>query len=458
MTKIDFANDIWKVPCKDKSLSESDHTFDFTHMVPESLKNQFKEYFFAGLKREFIEASSLHVYSYSLIRFTGFLKETNLRVIYFSDLTSEIIDRYIYYLKSTCNSSSTMVLSYTALKQSVRYGQNLRLELYPKCEIFPQETTRLFGHEDTLKTRLFSDDVAVQIENALNTCEDIYLKTMIMIAYETGLRLSEILNIEEGSLLKDFAGTPLLFTDSFKSNEERCVPISDECARQIELLEDYTKNFRFEKKIFSVKYRSKPGSHIQFRSTIRKKLSKFLVENNIVDESGEIAHVIFHGFRHHVGTTYLNSGASADETKLVLGHKSLHSTNLYAKMKPKTLINACKKAGLIGISEGDLDDDLIAQEVILEKQKIIEGALPDGVCLKAFEGDNHCEKFNVCLMCSKFRTTVDDLPTHKQHLYRLRTDKNSYMAEMSIGNIEYVEKIDLALETIIECLEAIKSE
>lgn len=457
MTEVDYNSDIWRIPCKDKSLGNF-HSFDFSHIQSQTLKNQFKDYFFAGVKSEFVKISTLHRYCYSLSKFTNFLSETKLEINYFSDLTGNIIDKFIMYLKSICNSSSAMVLSYVALKQSVRYGQNIGLDLYPKKEIFPMETSRIFGQEDTLKTRLFSDDVAFQIEDVIDKEPNIYLKTLIMIVYETGLRLSEILNIEEGSILKDFAGTPLLFTQSFKGDEERCVPITEKCAEQIKQLEEYTKDFSVNRKIFSERYKRKSGSHIVYQGEMRKALKKFLEKNNIVDETGKIAYVIFHGFRHNVGTTNLNSGASADDTRQILGHKSLHSTNLYAKIKPKMLLQAYKKIGFIGISESDLEDNIEESEIIIENQKVIEGTLPDGVCLKAFEGENRCEKFNVCLLCSKFRTTVDDLPTHIQHLERLKSNKASYMAEMSIGNIEYVEKIEIALETIIERLEAIVNE
>lgn len=461
MIQVNYNDDNWKIPCKDKSLHNF-YSFDFTHIKSKTLKNQFKDYIFAGIKREFVEISTLNRYCYYFYKFTDFLEEAEIKINYFSDLTGDVIDKFIIYLKSVCNSSSSMVLSYTSLKQSVRYGQNLGLDLYPKKEIFPMETSRIFGQEDTLKTRLFSDDVAFQIEDALDKEKDIYIKTLIMIAYETGLRLSEILNIEEGSVLNDFASSPLLFTQSFKNKDERCVPISKKCSKQISALEIYTHGIRIDNKIFTKKYKYKNKNKNEYtlyrQNRAREDLNQFLKRNNVTDETGNIAYVIFHGFRHHVGTTYLNSGASADETRMSLGQKSLHSTNLYAKMKPKTLLQAYKKIGFIGISESDLKENIEESKTIIDKQKAIQGALPDGICLNAFEGENHCEKFNVCLLCSKFRTTVDDLPTHKQHLKRLIADKERYMAEMSIGNVEYVDSIEIALETIIERLEAIKNE
>lgn len=454
---VNYNSDIWKIPCKDKSLYNF-YKFDFTYIKTETLKNQFKTYIFAGIKREFLEISTLHKYSYYFTKFINFLEENKIKINYFSDLTGDIIDRFIIYLKSICSSSSTMILSYTALKQSVRYGQNLGLDLYPIKEIFPLETARIFGQEDTFKTRLFSDDVAFQIENAIDKEEDIYLKTLLMIAYETGLRISEILNIETNSVIRDFTGNPLLFTVSFKSKTERCVLLTDKCANQIEFLEKYTSEIAIDNKIFTQKYKTKSEYTVYQQNRARQDLQKFLIRNNIIDETGNIAYVIFHGFRHHVGTTYLNSGASADETRISLGHKSLHSTNLYAKMKPKTLLRAYKKIGFIGVSEDDLQQNIEESKVIIEKQKVIEGSLPDGLCLKAFKGENHCEKFNVCLLCSKFRTTINDLPTHIKHLERIKGDKKRYMDEMSIGNIEYVEKIETALKTIIERLEAIRNE
>lgn len=455
--EINYNDDIWEIPCQDKSLARY-HTFDFSNIKPETLKKQFKDYFFNSLKHENIKISTLHRYCYSIHRFIDFVDEADLNIKYFNDLTGNIIDKFIIYLKSICKSSSTMIISFTALKESVKYGQNLGLDKYPKKEIFPMEISRIFSQEDTIKTRLFSDEVGSQITKALISEKNIYLKTVVMIAYETGLRLSEILNLKVNCIINDFGNQPLIFISKDKVDEERCVPISDECVKQIKELQEYTKDFRNkDNNLFSIR-KSKQGYTIFTQKQARYYLKLFLNNNNIKDESGNIAYVIFHGFRHNVGTAYLNSGASADETRISLGHKSLHSTNLYSKMKPKNLYEKYKKIGFIGIDDDDLIENTEQGNKIVEKQKLIEGALPDGVCLQAFEGDTHCDKFNVCLFCNKYRTTVEDLATHKQHLERLKADKERYMAEMSIGNIEYLEKIQVALETIIERLEAIKNE
>lgn len=97
-----------------------------------------------------------------------------------------------------------------------------------------------------------------------------------MIAYETGLRLSEILSITAGSVQKDFAGTPMLSTKSLKNNEERCVLITEKCASQVEMLEKYTKGIRIDNIIFTKKYECKNEYMIYQQNRARIDLEKFL--------------------------------------------------------------------------------------------------------------------------------------------------------------------------------------
>jgi len=85
-------------------------------------------------------------------------------------------------------------------------------------------------------------------------------------------------------------------------------------------------------------------------------------------------------------------------------------------------------------------------------------SLPDGFCGKALDGTDFCNNFNKCLLCPKFITTLEYLDIHKKHLKRIQVDKVQYMHDTFICNLQKVEKIEAALISIIEQLEAMISE
>ncbi|MDA6341744.1 tyrosine-type recombinase/integrase, partial [Escherichia coli] len=74
---------------------------------------------------------------------------------------------------------------------------------------------------------------------------------------------------------------------------------------------------------------------------------KFIERFEIRDSNGELAVFTYHNFRHQIGTDLLNNGMSAFEVMQYLGHESMHSTRLYAKVRKDRLTKEYKKLGFI---------------------------------------------------------------------------------------------------------------
>lgn len=88
----------------------------------------------------------------------------------------------------------------------------------------------------------------------------------------------------------------------------------------------------------------------------------------------------------------------------------------------------------------------------------MSASLPDGACQKPINNEGKiCSKFNMCVICPKFITTPEHLPIHKDHLDRLRANREAYMAQEYIGTTHHLETVEYALETIIGRLEAMQS-
>ena len=453
---VSYEDDCWEISCSNTSVGNK-YLLHFEYWKSKSLKRQVKDCIYSNLKRDYLSHATLYLYTYFLRHFQKFMDVTNQPINYFSELSALMVEQFAMYLKSNIKSVRTMGSIYLALKAVVRHGQLLQSDNYPENEIFSPNYTRLFGIEFGLKTKGISDFILMQITEAIKKEKNLLLKAVIAIAKGTGLRLSEILLLEQGCVMYDFYNLPILFTFSLKNNEERAVPITAELAEIIHELQEYTRRWREIKKteqIFILPNKTQPHKIEQYyQGAARDELKQFILENRIVDESGNPAKFTFHSFRHSLGTSLLSSGLSPFEVKRHLGHHTLRSTQIYAKVLESTVQKEYERLGLIGISEEALRTVVSEPDAILKKHQATVGELPNGFCMKAFDGDKRCEKFNICLFCSKYRTFVKDLPTHKDHLLRVRIAIKQYDSSAAGESMEYMKKLEAALETIIRKLE-----
>ena len=339
--------------------------------------------------------------------------------------------------------------TYMSLKAVVQYGQLLGLERYPTSDIFPKNPTRWLHVEDELSSREVPLEVVAQIVEALKAEKNIVLKTMIMVAKDTGLRISELLSLRLDSLVDDFMDNPYLFVYSIKQDKDRVIPIQKRLTKAIHECIDHTSKYRTDNNILFI---SPVGDPIP-QNRAREALIDFLIRHEITDPEDDrgFAHITWHQFRHSLGTDALNDGMSPSEVKKLLGHDSWHSTSLYSKIRAITLRQEYKKIGFVGVVAKDVKDI----EKSMTEEELKSGALPDGLCKKAFDGETSCKSFNKCLLCSKFITTPEYLEIHKQHLTRIHEDRMKYMDDTYICNLDKVQRIEDALVSIIEQLEAL---
>ena len=146
---------------------------------------------------------------------------------------------------------------------------------------------------------------------------------MICVLYETGARVNEFINIKVSDIdLSDNASITLYG----KGNKVRIVPISEELVKII-------------KKYLNIKYIDY-GEEYLFYSNRKKKFSRNTINYNI-DELVNTLHKLYpnkfnkkyhpHSFRHSKATHLYNNNTPLLYIKDFLGHKSVKSTEIYAK-------------------------------------------------------------------------------------------------------------------------------
>jgi integrase/recombinase XerC len=142
-------------------------------------------------------------------------------------------------------------------------------------------------------------------------------RLLLMIFYQTGIRLSELISIKESQV--DLSnGTLKVFG---KGNKERIIPVNNELLRQINLYVK-EKNGQLDTSKNRVLLINKNG----------KKLYPKYVYNIVRKYLGEVStnerkspHVLRHSFATHL----TNNGADINAVKELLGHSSLASTQIY---------------------------------------------------------------------------------------------------------------------------------
>lgn len=457
---LNIEEDKWIIENK-TSVGDS-ATFDFTYLPNDWFKKIQKEITIECITIGKPSLMTLYRYNYGLRRFFEFISQYGIELNTFADLTHQYSQMYLYHLKQLDISNSTMAISLSALKWLVLHGQNFEYEGFPINQVFDGDEYKAVKTEDILKTKYIPDSVMEQIEIALKKEENKQLKSLIEIGIDTGIRLSEALDLSKGCLTEDFTGKPVLHVISKKNNTERFIPVSRRVKKAIQTLEELSKEGREEINSDNLTVywlsRGRPKRFDRLvQPVFRPQLKSFIERHNIVNDDGSLYALKYHAFRHTLGTEMLNKGMTPVEIADYLGHESLHSTAGYAKLKNPTVQKEYKKLGFIGMIVEEISEKSL-NKVNFNEDTLKSAALPDGACSKPIDNKgNICANYNMCIICPKFITTPKHLPVHKDHLNRLQADRGQYMISEYIGTIDHLNTIESTLESIIEQLEEMTS-
>ena len=159
-------------------------------------------------------------------------------------------------------------------------------------------------------------DRLLDAESWTESFEDVRDRMVIMTFYETGIRLSELIGLDD--CMVDFSNRQLKVTG--KRNKQRVIPFGEEL---LVTLRNYMKrrdkevNRQSEALFVSAKGRRMTSS--QVREAVRKNLSK------VCTLKKRTPHVL----RHTFATTMLDNKAGIESVKKLLGHESLSTTEIY---------------------------------------------------------------------------------------------------------------------------------
>lgn len=166
-----------------------------------------------------------------------------------------------------------------------------------------------------------------------NTITGLRDRTILELFYSTGIRLSELININFRNI--DFNNNLIRVVG--KGNKERLIPFGNRAMKAIEnYLEKSGRSLKTTDIDIPLFVNSK-GERISQR-TVQRSVSMYL---RLVTE-GE--HLGPHTLRHSFATHLLDRGADLRAVKDLLGHSSLSSTQIYTHVQPERMKKIYKKA------------------------------------------------------------------------------------------------------------------
>ena len=260
--------------------------------------------------------SELTVKSYGddLRAFEAYFKQLDNHEISWESVDSDIIRDWMESMMDKGNSVSSINRRLSALRSLYRFAlsRNLVTKDPAHSVTGPKKSKPLPQYLRESQMNQLLDDVQWD----LSTFNNMRARTIIILFYETGMRLAELMGLDDSSI--DFTNAEVKVTG--KRNKQRIIPMGDELVRE---LIDY-RQFRDSHVVrkcgaFFVTEKGERMTRAQVRNEVKKHLSK------VTSMKKRTPHVL----RHTFATAMLNHDAGIESVKKLLGHESLSTTEIY---------------------------------------------------------------------------------------------------------------------------------
>ncbi len=278
---------------------------------------------------------TIRSYHDDLVQFLDYV-ELQFGKVLLTEINHNYIRSWLASMKEKKITSKTINRKISSLKSFFKYLIKIGLlDQTPMSKVItPKIGKRL---PDFIKV-----EDAGKLINSLKNTEDwrnLNTKMLITLFYNTGMRLSELINLTERQI--DFGRRHIKVLG--KGNKERVIPVSAEIVLAIkEYIEYKRKEFIQESSTVD-----KTGSVLLVTEKGKKMYPKYpylIVKSFLASEVKTLDKKSPHVLRHSFATHLSNNGASLNAIKELLGHSSLAATQVYTHNTIEKLKDVYKKA------------------------------------------------------------------------------------------------------------------
>lgn len=264
--------------------------------------------------------SDLTVESYrtEIKGYLDFFKEKNIKV---KDIKNSDIKDYLAYIKKGETSERTLAHNVSVIRTFYKFLLTLKI-----IERNPTEFLELPKSRKKLPTVLSKEEVEKLLDIDLTDCYSYRNKAMLELLYSTGLRVSELVNLELSNI--DLENCTLKTIG--KGNKERIIPISDYALYYVEKYINEYRGSMLKKGVNNYVFINNHGN-VMTRQGFFKIIKKLAVEKNIKTPISP------HTLRHSFATHLLDYGADLRSIQEMLGHSNLSTTQIYTHVSSEHL-------------------------------------------------------------------------------------------------------------------------
>ncbi len=284
----------------------------------EKLISQFINYL---LIEKGLTKNTLYNYKIDLNQFYNYLNKNNYHNI--KNISSDILIRFIGYLKTKNISSRSLARKIATLKNFYKYLIiDKIIDTNPATVLEPP---KIGIH---LPEYLTIDEIEKFLNN-FNTNNPLGLRdnTIFELMYSSGVRVSELSNLK----LQQVYFNEHIIKIMGKGNKERILPVGN---KAMNLLEKYLSQSRpyLEKNRNKSEYifLNSQGTKLS-RISIWKMIKHYAIKTNIHKNISP------HTLRHSFATHLLNNGADLRSVQELLGHSDISTTQIYTHLNYQKL-------------------------------------------------------------------------------------------------------------------------
>ncbi len=273
---------------------------------------------------------TITAYEEDLVQFFTFLNE-KLNIQNVGDVTTNDIRSWIISLLEDEKIQPRSVnRKISTLRAYFRYLVKIKqLQKNPTIGVIAPKTPKKLPQyvDKNDMERLFSDELFP------DTFEGQRDKMIIEMFYDTGIRLSELINIKVQDI--NFQDNTIRIFG--KRSKERIIPFGNRLDELLTIyLDNYEKNISVESENYYIFVTAK-GKKL-YPEAVYRIVRKYLDMVTTIDKRSP--HVIRHTFATHL----LNNGADLNAIKTILGHSSLAATQVYTHNSVEQLKSIYKQA------------------------------------------------------------------------------------------------------------------
>lgn len=402
----ELQKDSWcidKLPFKvDTNDCKSIKNLNFSTIKQDKIKDSIK--FYTELRLHTKALQTVHINLSVLCQFFAFIDKSFPNVKHLSDLTRDMIERYIAFMRTSARDENYIASQLGTLNTFFEYMQLCEdIEDKPDFCLILKSDYKQNKNQDV---RFFTDNEMQRIFAHIDELDD-QIARMLYVHANAGMRISELCLLKIEQIEKVDEETYWVYIDQNKTKAENKIYIQK---LSYEILQKAYKvsceKFGENTKYIFAQNKTKPIRPITYSTA----LNKMSYDNNLKFDDGTPLHITSHTFRATLATKLATLGLDIDVVNKILGHSSKTAIKSYVAITTDDYIKYLDKHLL---RQGEWISNIGKKEkpALTKAESVV--SLDNGFCSKT---GSPCESANACLTCSMFVPSKKHLNKYKTHL------------------------------------------